>query len=85
MARACILWLVGMHIGQVPRLAPDLLRKVAKSFCDENECVKVTSNRHSFGKIKSCFQLQSLNLAVRLWVTEPTNRQGKCALFFGEK
>jgi AP-3 complex subunit beta len=41
MARACILWLIGTHIDKVPKLAPDLLRKVAKTFCDEADCVKV--------------------------------------------
>jgi vesicle coat complex subunit len=41
MARACILWLIGIHIKKVPKLAPDLLRKVATTFCEEAECVKV--------------------------------------------
>lgn len=33
---------------------PDLLRKLAKSFTDEPDCVK----------------LQTMNLAVRLWITD---------------
>lgn len=33
---------------------PDLLRKLAKSFSDEADCVK----------------LQTMNLAVRLWITD---------------
>ncbi|CAK5074487.1 unnamed protein product [Meloidogyne enterolobii] len=54
LARACILWLIGMHINQVPNIAPDLLRKVAKTFADEADCVK----------------LQALNLAVRIYIIE---------------
>ncbi|KAI1718605.1 non-SMC mitotic condensation complex subunit 1 domain-containing protein [Ditylenchus destructor] len=53
-ARACVIWLVVTHIDKVELLAPDLLRKVAKTFCDEADCVK----------------LQALNLAVKLWVTD---------------
>ncbi|KAI1722080.1 non-SMC mitotic condensation complex subunit 1 domain-containing protein [Ditylenchus destructor] len=53
-ARACVIWLVVTHIDKVEYLAPDLLRKVAKTFCDEADCVK----------------LQALNLAVKLWVTD---------------
>lgn len=40
-ARACVLWLVSTHIDKVGHLAPDLLRKVAKTFCDEADCVKL--------------------------------------------
>ncbi|CAK5013561.1 unnamed protein product [Meloidogyne enterolobii] len=54
LARACILWLIGMHINKVPNIAPDLLRKVAKTFTDEADCVK----------------LQALNLAVRIYIIE---------------
>nr|CAD2149969.1 unnamed protein product [Meloidogyne enterolobii] len=54
LARACILWLIGMHINKVPNIAPDLLRKVAKTFADEADCVK----------------LQALNLAVRIYIIE---------------
>ncbi|KAL3116037.1 hypothetical protein niasHT_007337 [Heterodera trifolii] len=64
MARSCILWLVGTHIDKVPKLAPDLLRIVAKTFCEEADFVK----------------LQALNLAVRIWAIDSENREGKCAL-----
>uniref|UniRef100_A0A915NAC7 AP-3 complex subunit beta n=1 Tax=Meloidogyne javanica TaxID=6303 RepID=A0A915NAC7_MELJA len=57
LARACILWLIGMHINKVPNIAPDLLRKVAKTFADEADCVK----------------LQALNLAVRIYIIETLN------------
>uniref|UniRef100_A0AC34QZY3 AP-3 complex subunit beta n=1 Tax=Panagrolaimus sp. JU765 TaxID=591449 RepID=A0AC34QZY3_9BILA len=53
-ARACVIWLVSTHIDKVPNMAPDLLRVLVKSFCDEDELVK----------------LQILNLAVKLWSTD---------------
>uniref|UniRef100_A0A7E4UZ16 AP-3 complex subunit beta n=1 Tax=Panagrellus redivivus TaxID=6233 RepID=A0A7E4UZ16_PANRE len=53
-ARACIVWLITTHLDKVPTLAPDLLRILAKGFCDEADVVK----------------LQTLNLAVRLWATD---------------
>jgi len=34
-ARAAILWLIGEHSKVVPRIAPDVLRKLAKSFGEE--------------------------------------------------
>lgn len=34
-ARAAILWLLGEHSQKVPKIAPDVLRKLAKSFSDE--------------------------------------------------
>ncbi|KAK0426229.1 hypothetical protein QR680_009598 [Steinernema hermaphroditum] len=53
-ARACVVWLIATHIRTVPELAPDLLRIMTKSFCHEHELVK----------------LQTINLAVRLWITD---------------
>lgn len=35
MARASILWLIGEYSERVPKIAPDVLRKMAKSFVDE--------------------------------------------------
>ncbi|CAM6002981.1 unnamed protein product, partial [Sphagnum balticum] len=55
MARASILWLIGEYSDRVNKLAPDVLRKMAKTFCDEENVVK----------------LQTLNLAVKLYVTNP--------------
>ena len=49
-ARASILWLVGQYYTQIPLVAPDTLRKAAKSFVTESEPVK----------------LQVLNLAAKL-------------------
>lgn len=34
-ARASITWVIGEYSGQVPLLAPDILRKLAKSFSNE--------------------------------------------------
>jgi AP-3 complex subunit beta len=34
-ARAAILWLLGEHSQKVPNIAPDILRKLAKTFSDE--------------------------------------------------
>lgn len=34
-ARAAILWLLGEHSQKVPKIAPDVLRKLAKTFSDE--------------------------------------------------
>jgi AP-3 complex subunit beta len=34
-ARASILWLIGEYSDRISKLAPDVLRKMAKSFSDE--------------------------------------------------
>ena len=40
-ARAAVLWVVGEYCERVPTLAPDLLRKMAVTFCSEADCVKL--------------------------------------------
>ncbi|CAN7998896.1 unnamed protein product [Ixodes hexagonus] len=55
MARASILWLLGEYADRVPKIAPDVLRKVAKSFIQEEDIVK----------------LQTLNLASKLYLINP--------------
>lgn len=52
-ARASILWLIGENCERVPKIAPDVLRKMAKSFTSEDDLVK----------------LQILNLAAKLYLT----------------
>uniref|UniRef100_A0A7M4G2J8 AP-3 complex subunit beta n=1 Tax=Crocodylus porosus TaxID=8502 RepID=A0A7M4G2J8_CROPO len=52
-ARASILWLIGEYCERVPRIAPDVLRKMAKSFTNEDDLVK----------------LQILNLGAKLYLT----------------
>ncbi|CAG0883112.1 unnamed protein product [Darwinula stevensoni] len=54
-ARASILWLLGEYSERVPGVAPDVLRKMAKVFIEQEDIVK----------------LQILNLAVKLYVTNP--------------
>uniref|UniRef100_A0A8C7M2M4 AP-3 complex subunit beta n=1 Tax=Oncorhynchus mykiss TaxID=8022 RepID=A0A8C7M2M4_ONCMY len=53
MARASILWLMGEYCERVPKIAPDVLRKMAKSFTSEEDIVK----------------LQTVNLAAKLYLT----------------
>uniref|UniRef100_UPI0037E7745C AP-3 complex subunit beta-1 isoform X2 n=1 Tax=Semicossyphus pulcher TaxID=241346 RepID=UPI0037E7745C len=53
MARASILWLMGEYCERVPKIAPDVLRKMAKSFTAEDDIVK----------------LQTVNLAAKLYLT----------------
>lgn len=53
MARASILWLIGEYCERVPKIAPDVLRKMAKSFTAEEDIVK----------------LQTVNLAAKLYLT----------------
>ncbi|NXG62968.1 AP3B1 protein, partial [Hemiprocne comata] len=52
-ARASILWLIGEYCERVPKIAPDVLRKAAKSFTNEDDLVK----------------LQILNLGAKLYLT----------------
>ncbi|XP_017466171.1 PREDICTED: AP-3 complex subunit beta-2 [Rhagoletis zephyria] len=54
-ARASILWLIGEYNEKVPKIAPDVLRKMSKTFVDEEDVVK----------------LQILNLGVKLFLTNP--------------
>ena len=54
-ARASILWLLGEYSNRVPKIAPDVLRKMARTFVNEQDIVK----------------LQTLNLAVKLYLINP--------------
>ncbi|XP_076835456.1 AP-3 complex subunit beta-1 isoform X2 [Brachyhypopomus gauderio] len=53
MARASILWLIGEYCEHVPKIAPDVLRKMAKTFPSEEDIVK----------------LQTVSLAAKLYLT----------------
>ncbi|XP_059391915.1 AP-3 complex subunit beta-2-like [Carassius carassius] len=53
MARASILWLIGEYCKHVPKIAPDVLRNMAKTFTNEEDIVK----------------LQIINLAAKLYLT----------------
>lgn len=65
-ARAAILWLLGEHSSGVPRIAPDVLRKVSKTFPDEHNIVK----------------LQILNLAIKLYITNSQETELFCQYVF---
>lgn len=54
-ARASIIWIVGEYVKKLKRIAPDVLRKLAKSFVEEDKIVK----------------LQILNLGCKLYLTIP--------------
>ncbi|XP_065572885.1 AP-3 complex subunit beta-2-like isoform X2 [Artemia franciscana] len=54
-ARASILWLIGEYCDKVAKYGPDVLRQMAKSFTNEEDLVK----------------LQIVNLAAKLFVTNP--------------
>lgn len=41
-AKASVLWLVGEYCNLVPKIAPDVLRKAAKHFC--NEVIEIFKN-----------------------------------------
>lgn len=62
MARASILWLLGEYCDKVPKIAPDVLRKMAKTFVDEDDIVK----------------LQILTLATKLYLTNPKQTRLLC-------
>lgn len=65
-ARASILWLLGEYSDRVPKIAPDVLRKMAKSFVNEQDIVK----------------LQTLNLAVKLCLNNPAQTKPFCQYVF---
>ncbi|KAE8285345.1 AP-3 complex subunit beta-1 [Larimichthys crocea] len=54
MARASILWLMGEYCERVPKIAPDVLRKMAKTFTTAEEDI---------------VKLQTVNLAAKLYLT----------------
>lgn len=62
MARASILWLIGEYCEHVPKIAPDVLRKMTKSFTNEEDIVK----------------LQVINLAAKLYLTNSKQVPGMC-------
>ncbi|GAB5572123.1 AP-3 complex subunit beta-2 isoform X3 [Prionailurus iriomotensis] len=69
MARASILWLIGEYCEHVPKIAPDVLRKMAKSFTAEEDIVK----------------LQIINLAAKLYLTNSKQKKFACSQRGGEK
>ena len=43
-AKAAILWVMGEYCERVPKIAPDVLRKMAKTFTNEDPAVKMQVN-----------------------------------------
>ncbi|XP_052812976.1 AP-3 complex subunit beta-2-like [Mya arenaria] len=66
MARASILWLIGEYSDRVPKIAPDVLRKMAKTFIQEEDIVK----------------LQILNLGAKLMITNSKQTKLLCQYVF---
>ncbi|XP_074650639.1 AP-3 complex subunit beta-2-like isoform X2 [Tubulanus polymorphus] len=66
MARASIFWLIGEYSDRVPKIAPDVLRKAAKNFIQEEDIVK----------------LQILNLAGKLCITNSKQTKLLCQYVF---
>lgn len=67
MARASILWLIGEYSDRVPKIAPDVLRIMAKSFINEVyfETVLALMNSH---KLLSLFHRKILlNYKFLIW------------------
>ncbi|XP_065060461.1 AP-3 complex subunit beta-1-like [Rhopilema esculentum] len=62
MARASILWLIGEYSDHVPKIAPDVLRKMAKNFINEEDIVK----------------LQIVTLGAKLFLTNPKQTKLLC-------
>ena len=54
MARASILWLIGEYSDHVPKIAPDVLRKMAKSFVSEVMFVAQVTSK-TFNRLSICY------------------------------
>lgn len=50
MARASIIWLIGEYADRIPKIAPDVLRKMAKSFSSEVSiyCLSIVCRMKNF-------------------------------------
>lgn len=59
-ARASVVWIIGQYQREVPRLAPDVVRRLAKSFITERQEVKQ----------------QALGLALKVWAFHTLNARG---------
>lgn len=88
-ARASILWLIGEYCERVPKIAPDVLRKLAKSFIEEVNFRSFYNSRYTNLFFESTFsfqenivKLQVLNLAVKLYLTNPEQTQLLCQYLF---
>merc|ERR1740138_746152 len=62
-ARASVVWIVGQYQQEVPKLAPDVVRKLAKTFMNERQEVKQ----------------QILGLSLKVWAFHLLNSSGLIA------
>lgn len=62
-ARASVVWIVGQYQQEVPKLAPDVVRKLAKTFVNERQEVKQ----------------QILGLSLKVWAFHTLNSAGLVA------
>jgi len=60
-ARASVVWIIGQYQREVPKLAPDVVRKLAKSFVGERQEVKQ----------------QIMGLSLKVWAFHSLNATGK--------
>jgi len=60
-ARASVVWIIGQYQNEVPRLAPDVVRKLAKTFVSERQEVKQ----------------QVLGLSLKVWAFHALNAKGQ--------
>lgn len=60
-ARASVVWIIGQYQREVPRLAPDVIRMLAKTFASERPEVKQ----------------QTLALALKVWAFHSLNAKGE--------
>eukprot|EP00927_Polykrikos_kofoidii_P053822 TRINITY_DN48377_c0_g1_i1.p1 TRINITY_DN48377_c0_g1~~TRINITY_DN48377_c0_g1_i1.p1 ORF type:complete len:973 (+),score=238.52 TRINITY_DN48377_c0_g1_i1:78-2996(+) len=63
-ARASVVWIIGQYQREIPRLAPDVLRKLAKSFASERPEVKQ----------------QIIGLSLKVWTFHALNARGEATL-----
>lgn len=71
-ARASILWLLGEYSDRVPRIAPDVLRKMAKNFINE---VRMNSK---LCNMVLCFMLYLTTFMLTGRSSETSNPESSC-------
>ncbi|TPX49538.1 hypothetical protein SeMB42_g02568 [Synchytrium endobioticum] len=69
-ARASILWLVGQYCAQVPLVAPDTLRKTAKSFTSEADSVKLQVLNLELARFDVSFDVRDRARFIKALVVE---------------
>jgi hypothetical protein len=84
MAKASVLWLVGEYCSLVPKIAPDVLRKAAKSFVEEVRPHPLNCDHThylvtpSFASQEDIVKLQTVNLAAKLCIANAKQSKILC-------